>query len=320
MKYIQYLGILLGAIYGYVYRLICEVDGMMGIYDGLSIYSISFIWVLPIVISVIPILFARKEILASRRKQFLFPFFSVLLFFLFTLSNGLEDWLCILIISLPFLLAAGLVGLILGPIIKKRNANKLYSLVLLPFLVAPFETLLPNKTEQFTVETSIIIDADKQRVWDNLIEVPEIKDNEYQKGFYNYIGVPRPIRSELKLVNGKQYRVGYFSDNLQLFETVAQEEPLAFVSFNIHINKSRLRDLPTDNHLLKSDYFEFNSISYRMVEVSKDKTELILSCDYTLNSKMNGYANFWANSIINDFESRLLASLKLKLEEKSSKK
>ncbi len=314
MKYLQYIGIVLGAIYGYCYRLICGSGGVNGIYDGFNIYSISFIWILPIVISVIPILVAKKEIIESRWKQFVFPFLSVLLFFIFTLTSGIEDWLCILIIAFPFLFAAGIIGLVLGPIIKNRNSNKLYSIILLPFIFSSVETTIPNNKEHHVVRSKIVIATNSQTVWDNLIEVPEIKDNEYNKGFFNYIGVPRPIQSELKNINGKEYRIGHFSDELKLYETVSTVKPLKFVGFNIHIEESELRDVPTDRHLLKGDYFTFDTISYELIEISPNKTELILSCHYTLNSKMNGYANFWASRIINDFENRLLSALKLKIE------
>ena len=87
-----------------------------------------------------------------------------------------------------------------------------------------------------------------------------------------------------------------------------------FVEFQIHINESKLRDMPTDNHLLKSDHFSFDNISYELKEIAPGITELILSCDYTLNSRMNGYANFWAEKIVKDFETRLLNALKLKIE------
>lgn len=316
MKFKQYIGIILGALYGLGVRLVLNPrdNSTSEIYDYYNIYTISFIWILPVAISIIPILFAKNEVLKSKWKQFIFPFLSVLLFFIFALSSRIEDWLCILIIAFPFLLAAGIIGLILGPIIKNRNSNKLYSIVLLPFILSPIETLIPNKSEHFSVESKIIIETDKQTVWKNLIEVPEIKDKEYVKGFFNYIGVPRPIKSELKIINGTKYRIGYFSDELKLYETISKVKPLKFVEFNIHISESELRDLPTDKHLLKSDYFLFDNISYELREVTPNKTELILSCSYNLNSKMNGYANFWAEKIIKDFESRLLNSLKLKIE------
>ena len=155
MKFKQYIGIILGAFYGLGVRFLLNPrENSAGeIYDYYNIYTISFIWILPIVISIFPLLFAKNEILESKWKQFVFPFLSVLLFFILTLSSGIEDWLCILIIAFPFLLTAGIVGLILGPIIKNRNSNKLYSIVLLPFILSPIETLIPNKTEHFSLNS-----------------------------------------------------------------------------------------------------------------------------------------------------------------------
>ncbi|MGV3539189.1 MAG: hypothetical protein ACO1OQ_05220 [Rufibacter sp.] len=317
MKYFQYIGILLGAIYGYGYRLICEGNRFPDIYNAYNIYSISFIWVLPIVISIIPILIAREEILKSRWKQFAFPFFSVLLFFILSLSSGIEDWLCILIISFPFLITAGIIGLLAGPIIEKRSSKKLYSILLLPFILNPIEPLLPSKTEHFNVESRIIIHRNQKSVWNHIIEVPEIKDTEYNYGFLNWIGVPRPISSKVYTVKGQKIRIGHFSENLNLYESITSIDTLHFVEFKIHLDKSKLRDLPTDKHLLQSDYFHFNRISYRLNKLDDNQTELILNCEYRLNSRMNGYANFWAKTIIKDFESRLLNSLKLKLSNKS---
>ena len=308
----QYIGLLLGALYGLFYRFLCEdIDGLW----DYSIYTISFIWVLPIVMGVIPILVGRDEILKSKKKQFFFPLLSVLLFFLFAISTGLEDWLCILIIAFPFLLAGGITGLLISPLIVKRKSDKrLYSIVLLPLLLNPLEQYLPLETLHTEVSNQIIIEVPSTKVWESIIEVPEIAEAEYKKGVYNYIGVPRPMKSILEEHDGQCYRVGYFTDYLKLYETIDSINEGKFVSFGIDMDASKFRDLPTDNHLLQSDYFKFNAISYRLVEVNPQTTELILTCEYTMTSKMNGYANFWAKSIITDFEERLLAALKVKLE------
>ncbi|MFT5617634.1 MAG: hypothetical protein ACI85I_000859 [Arenicella sp.] len=297
MKYTQYIGILLGGLYGLTYRTLCESPKSTELFD-FNIYSISFIWILPIAIGVIPLLFATKEIVKSRTKQFFFPILSVFIFFIFALSIGLEDWLCILIIAIPFLLVAGIAGLVLGSFMKKHKAENLYSILFLPFLLSPLESQFPNSKEQFHVQNEIIINSGKSEVWNILIEVPEISDDEYEMGFLNYIGIPRPIKSKLEYVNGKQYRVGYFTDDLKLFESISKLDSTNFVSFDIHIDKSELRDLPTDKHLLGSNYFQFQNISYELVSLDNHVTKLILSCDYTIESKMNGYAGFWANVIV----------------------
>ena len=314
MKYKQFIGIFLGALYGFVYRLLCESSSLNNMYDYYDIYSISFIWVLPIVIGVIPILFAKNEIYKSPVKQFFYPILSVFLFFISALSTGIEDWLCILIIVFPFLFSAGIVGIIVSGIVRTRQANKFYTILFLPLILNPIENLFPNKLEYKTVSSEITINSKKFEVWDNIIEVKEIEDNDYNKGFFNYIGVPRPINSELKTIDGEQYRIGYFTDGLELTESISEIDTLNYVNFKIHIDKSKLRDVPTDNHLLKSNYFKFENINYTLKSQSNEQTKLILKCEYSLNSKMNSYANFWAKMIIKDFEEKLLFTLKNKIE------
>jgi hypothetical protein len=173
---------------------------------------------------------------------------------------------------------------------------------------------LPNNSETYSTQSEIIINAENEIIWNNLIEVPEINDNEYNTGFYNYIGVPRPIKSELETINGIEYRIGYFTEDLKLYETISEIDTFKFVNFKIHIDKSELRNTPTDNHLLKSNYFKFDNISYSISKLASRKSKLILNCDYTLNSKMNFYAKFWADQIIKDFEEKLLKVLKYKVE------
>lgn len=315
MKFSQYLGILLGAIYGILIRILGGTDILSDFY---SIYSITFIWITPIIISLIPIFIATNELYKSKLKLFFFPFLTIILFAIIALSTGLEDLLCILILGLPFLIVAGITGMIIGTVIKNKKINKkLYSIVLLPFLLNPIENLLPNTVEFFSVENKIIIEQNQQIVWKNILEVPEIKDDEYDFGFFNYMGVPRPIKSELKISENEIFRIGYFSDNLKLTETISQRNENKFINFKIHIDKSQLRNKPTDQHLLKSNYFNFENISYTLNQIDSNKTELILKCEYKLDSKMNAYANFWSKTIINDFEIKLLTALKHKLEKQS---
>ncbi len=110
------------------------------------------------------------------------------------------------------------------------------------------------------------------------------------------------------------FRIGHFTDDLKLFEYVTEIRENEFVNFKIDLSKSQLRATPTDQHLLKSNYFNFENISYTLEYISDNETKIILNCEYKIDSKMNFYANFWAKSIIGDFEERLLNSLKLKLE------
>ena len=140
---------MLGAVYGLMFRIASEYASPDYFLFHFDIYSISFIWILPICIGIIPIIFAQDEMLQSDYKQFFYPLFSVLLFLLLAFSTGLEDWLCLLILGFPYLMVAGAAGLIIGTVIEKINARKLYSILLLPFIIMPIENQFSNQKEVF---------------------------------------------------------------------------------------------------------------------------------------------------------------------------
>lgn len=304
----QYIGFLIGALYGLVIRYFAE-------FYGGGVFVITFLYITPVIISIIPIFFSSTEIYQSKLKSFSYPFVSVFLFFVFALVTRLEDIACIVFMGAPAILAAGLVGFFAGMIKRKMMKDKsLYSVVLLPFILLPIENIFPDKTENYSVQSKIVINKNAETIWNNIIEVPEISENEYEKGFFYYIGIPRPLSSKLEDKNGKIYRIGYFSEGLQLYETISEQKENEFVNFKINIEESVLRDTPTDKHVLKGNYFKFENISYKLNPISENQTELILTCDYRITSKMNFYADFWAKKIIKDFEVRLLQVLKNKME------
>lgn len=306
-KYGPYLGIIIGGLYGLLIR---------GVFESFSggIFSVTFIIFVPILIALIPIFFAQEALLQSKTKQFFYPCLSVALFLFMAFASKMEDTLCIAILLIPYLLIVGIVGIITGFFIKKRINSKLLSIFFLPFLMYPLETVFYDFEEHYTVSSVILIDADKTTVWKHLIEVPEIQEQEYEHSIFDYLGVPRPVKSELKIIDGEQYRIGYFSEGLELYESISKIDTTNFVSFNIHMDESKLRDVPTDQHILNSNLFVFESISYRLFQMQQNTTKLELNCDYRITSKMNMYANFWAAKVIEDFEEKLLLVLKNKIE------
>lgn len=304
----QYIGFLIGALYGLVIRYFAE-------FYGGGVFVITFLYITPVIISIIPIFFSSTEIYQSKLKSFSYPFISVCLFFVFALVTRLEDIACIVFMGAPAILVAGLVGFFAGMIKRKMMKDKhLYSIVILPFILIPIENIFPDTTDFYSVQSKIVINQNVGTIWNNIIEVPEISEKEYEKGFFYHIGIPRPLYSKLKNKNGKMYRVGYFSEGLQLYETISEQRENEFVNFKIDIENSVLRNTPTDQHVLKGNYFKFENISYRLNPINENQTELILTCDYKVTSKMNFYADFWAEKIIKDFEVRLLQVLKNKLE------
>jgi hypothetical protein len=313
----KYSGVIVGALYGIAFRIIIGRDVIIGEYKLNTLLGFTFLFLVPTIVGIIPIILTDKSDFKSTMTPFFLPIWSICLFFLFAIVTRAEDTICLLIIGTPFLIVAGLLGFLTSFIKEKINKKKLYSIMLIPFLSLPIESQFDDYTANYRTESSIIINAQDSVIWDYLIEVPLIKENEYNKGLLNHLGIPRPNQSKIEVHGGKEYRVGYFSDELILFEKIRDEQYLKQVSFEIDMDKSKFRNTPTDQHFVNSNYFRFGDITYKLEKISPNQHRLILSCDYTVKSKVNFYVDFWANTIISDFENRLLASLKLKIEKEN---
>lgn len=117
----QYLGIFLGIIYGLIIRILSEKEIFNDFY---TVYSISFLWVTPVIIGLFPILFSSNDIYKSKIKLFFYPILTIILFLIAALITKIEDLVCLLIIGLPFLIIAGIIGVFLGLFVKNRVKNK----------------------------------------------------------------------------------------------------------------------------------------------------------------------------------------------------
>lgn len=310
----KFVGLLIGPLYGIFFRFFAGYGSSLKGLELSSVLDFTFLLIIPVIIGITPIVFAEKEDFSTIRSQFFWPVASICLFFIFAIVTRIEDIVCLLIIGTPYLLVAGALGVMAKRIKVRINKKKLFSLMFIPFLSLPIESQFNDYKESYSTECSIIINAQDRVIWDYLIEVPLIKENEYNKGLLNHLGIPRPNESRIETHEGKEFRVGYFSDELILFEKIKEKRYLKQVSFEIDMNKSKFRNNPTDQHFVKTNYFRFGDITYKLEKISLYQHKLILRCDYKVTSKVNIYVEFWANTIISDFEERLLAALKLKIE------
>ncbi|MFN8888870.1 MAG: hypothetical protein ACK5WF_15515, partial [Cyclobacteriaceae bacterium] len=186
--FVNYGGVLIGGLYGLAMRIFFD----MHLGDLVDLFSITFVWIVPMVIGLIPLVFATHEQLKGWSFRMSRPILSVLTFFIFCYSTQLEDIICLIIISFPFLLVAAGTGVILGELIiqyrKKRGI--LFSVFLLPFLTGVIEPTFTTPAEIVETRSSVVIDADHEKIWDNIVRVPEIRSAEYKKGFLNRAGIP----------------------------------------------------------------------------------------------------------------------------------
>jgi hypothetical protein len=309
----KYGGILIGGLYGLLMRIIF---GEHFEFDFAGLFSITFIWLLPIIIGLTALIFSPKEDLSKLDVRIFRPALSVLTFFILCYWTGLEDIICILIISIPFLVVSALAGVILGGIILRYRQRKsiLYSIFFIPFISGIIEPAFSIPTDQFETTSTIIISSGKSEIWNNIVRVDTIQETEYKRGLFNFAGIPRPLYAELDRDTAGGIRIGHFEGGLQFQENIIEWNRNDSVAFDIKIIPSTTIKTVFERHILKGQRFKFLSAKYRLKEISGNKTELSLTTKFQLNTKINFYGEFWGKKLLMDFQTRLISVIKKRCE------
>lgn len=305
----QYLGIILSVIYALAIRLLGEMD-------VIEINSISFLIITPILIGFVPFFFKQTDFLRSTFKVIGFPIISVLLFLLIAVISRLEDVACYIIIGFPYVLISATVSLILRSIFEDKNKGihkNALPIYLLPILFGMMEKQLPKQETELTISNEISINSNAQTIWNNLLDVPDLK-NERKSSFIHILGIPRPIKSSYDAKTN--IRLGYFENDIILNESIVENIHLEKMTFKINLDHSNLKNSPTLQHVLENKNIEFKHITYQLSAINGEETKLKLTTSFTVHTNISFYGKFWSKLIIEDFETNLLQSLKSAIEKK----
>ncbi|MBO9573763.1 MAG: hypothetical protein J7497_16375, partial [Chitinophagaceae bacterium] len=147
-----------------------------------------------------------------------------------------------------------------------------------------------------------------------------IEQNEYNAGFFNKVGIPRPIRATVdkKEIGGQ--RIGYFEGGLKFIETITKFEANKTVSFSIKVDPQSVGPRVFDQHVLNGNYFTFVDATYELEPLANGRVKLKLSSEYQLTSTINFYGKFWGDIILKDFQDRLLEVIEKRCEATVSNK
>jgi hypothetical protein len=312
----KYSPIIIGALYGLGMRLLFNIPQNHYGFSFTDLFSITFIWIVPLVIGITPMIFARRENLESVAYRSFSPLLSVLTFFIICFITRIEDLVCIIVIGFPFLLCAVMGGLFFGAFILNYRQRKgiLYSVLFIPLLAGMIEEQFKTPSQQFDIKTVTLIHCRPDSIWKNIVRVKQISDEEYNKGLFNYAGIPQPLYAELDRDAIGATGIGHFDGGLQFKETVNQWQRNKKVSFNIRVIPSTLRKTVFDRHLLTGKHFEFLNASYELKPINNSQTQLTLTSSYKLDTRINAYASFWGNNMLGDFQERLLEVIKKRCE------
>lgn len=273
-----------------------------------------FIW-LPFVLGASSTLLYGYNNQTSKPKLFSISLWTLLLFCLGLLAFAWEGIIC-MIMAFPIGLFFTWLGHLAGYKILQSKVGNASTTVILLFLSVPslmaFENAKSDQEEVRSVITFIEINAAPEKVWQNVISFPQLKE---PKEFIFKTGVAYPINATIQgrgvgAVRHCNFSTGSFVEpiivwdepQLLKFSVDEQPEPMKELSiYDIHPNhlhgywvskqgQFKLRQLPNGNTLLEGTTWYVNKI----------KPEL--------------YWTLWSDYIVHKIHKRVLEHIKAKSE------
>lgn len=281
---------------------------ILGIY-GVGEYGIAIFVVTPFFLGFAPvILFGYKnKIRASDSRKI--GLFSLTFFMLGLVFFAIEGFICI-IMAMPIGLVFAWIGSYIGYLVIRKSHKKGPVGMFVLILFIPSYSLFEKQIdpEIYSVVTSIEIAASPEKVWENVVEFPQL---EKPKEFIFQTGISYPINAKIKgkgvgAIRYCNFTTGSFVEpitkwdepNLLAFEVLEQPAPMKEISFwDI--------DAP---HL--HDYFVSKKGQFKLVRLKNGNTKLIGTTWYYNNIKPNLYWNIWSDYIVHQIHNRVLKHIK----------
>jgi hypothetical protein len=319
---VLFVGFALGVVYGllaYVgFFQIGHLTRDPAIFSA-DLATIAFLGLVPMAIGAIPLLFTDVDQIKNYLNILFIPWASILGIFAVLFLTLREGTLCILVLGVPFL-AAALIGTVVAVILrgrvisrKKRQAAGA-ALMMLPFVFVWGEKRWLVREEGVSVPSSVIVGAPATDVFEQLAVIEPIKDDEFQVGMLNRLGVPRPVEATVDFRGIGGHRVGRFERGLEFKELITTYDPPRAMTFDISVDPTQLEPKSTGRHALEGGYFRFVDATYTIEPLGPARCKVTLSSRYVARSSVNAYGELWANFIIGDFQERVLHVLARRFE------
>jgi hypothetical protein len=276
--------------------------------------TVGFIFLIPFGVGGLTVALAPERYRGSVVYAIFMPWLSCLVAVLAIGLLALEAFICIAMAFPIFMIMSSLGGLVASSVYRARHLTghrehaALALFALAPYLITPLESQLPTPDSVRTVQTEIAIDAPAERVWQDIIRVPLIEDQEQHASPFHLIGVPKPLEASLSREGVGAVRHASFDGGLTFVETVTDWQEPRGLSFTIRADRSTTPRAPLD--AIGGPYFEVLEGSYRIESLDDRQVILHLSSKHRLSTRFNPYGGLWTEAIMADLQRSILQVIK----------
>jgi hypothetical protein len=304
LPYSKWWPIVGGALFGIALRLVYVGDphgpyaAMMG----------AFIYLAPLAVGAVTVYLAERQVRRSWGYYLAAGFGSTALFVIGTLMIMIEGWICVIVI-LPLFAGIGMVGaLVMGIVCRLTNWPKqtVYSLALLPLVMGAVEPTAGLPTRLRTIERTVTIDAPREVIWDQLMNIRDIRPEEVEDGIAFRIGAPPPRSALSDEADGQRMRRISMSKRVYFDQIETDRREHEFIRWSQRFYPDSFPPGSFDEHVVMGgEYFDIDSVSYRLTPQG-GQTQLKMSMHYRVSTRFNWYAEPVARIVLGNVEEVLL--------------
>jgi len=315
------VSVLLGACYGGFARWFFAASPDRGslwrqVFGGVSI---AFLFLVPFALGVLTAALKPATTREPWAYWILAPCAAAALLLVAAGLLAIEGAIC-LVFAAPVVLAMAMLGGTLTGIVMSARKGRgvppsaVASCLLLPFAFAPIEAHLPYPEELRTVTTVLDIDAPPEVVWSQVVRVPTIREGEQTTGFFQRIGIPRPLEATLSRDGIGGLREAHFAGGIRFHEHVTEWEPARHLGFTIEVDAASVSPQVLDSHVMVGgEHFDVVYGAFTL-EPHGRGTRLHLLSRHRLRTRFNFYAGFWTDAVMQDIQQNICRVIRARSE------
>lgn len=262
----------------------------------------AFIYFSPILVGAVTVYVAERKQRRTWKYYFWAPFFANCLYVLGTMLIMIEGLICAVVIVPLFAVLGGLGGLAMGAICRMTRWPKptVYSLAVLPFLVAFVEDGVKYEVRIGAVERTALIDAPPEAVWKQILNAPEVRPEEIEDAWMFRIGVPLTRSGVMKGTAEGPVRRVTMGKNIYFDEVITDQQAPKYIRWTYRYFDDSFPRYALDDHVkLGGHYFDITDTSYTLAPVD-GRTELRVQMHYRVSTRFNWYADPVAQLLLNN--------------------
>ncbi|GAA4034383.1 hypothetical protein GCM10022409_18440 [Hymenobacter glaciei] len=309
------IAVTLAAVYGLVTRL------MFGFLDNTTeIMSVTFLFVVPLVIGFLTVLLIPTEKTTSGTAAFFKPWLTSLVLLFITLLFNIEGLTCWIMLFPLFATLAGIGGLIAYHYKKSRTLEAVGSatmawqkpntlnvslVFILPIALGSLEGGRAWTPQEITIREQLTIEAPVASVWQVLAGKRVVSHQLKRPLSSSLLGFPRHIATALDTlaVGGTRvsYYDSYYEKGLHFQEKVVRLEKERLLTFSVKTDPGQFPPTIMDEHILiGGKHLDILDDTYQFQALADGTTRVTLSSRFYINTPFNWYARIWANYLMSD--------------------